>query len=127
MFVFWRGAGEGGRGGGGGGGHYSYNDYPRVKHFNEETLHIHVFNFFKYIYSYNDYLRVKHFNEETLHIHVLKKKKKKCFVSVVQSYLSHMRRPNKYLIGGGAGVRAGSVGGIGASLVLKGWGVGGGD
>ena len=29
--------------GGGGGGHYSYNDYLRVKHFNEETFHSHVF------------------------------------------------------------------------------------
>ena len=36
-----------------------------------------------------------------------------------------MRKPNKYLIGGGAGVRAGSVGGIGACRVLKGWGGGG--
>ena len=39
VFVFWRGAGEWRRGGE---DHYSYNDYLRVKHFNEETLHIYA-------------------------------------------------------------------------------------
>ena len=43
MCLFFGGGRGSGDVGGGGEGHYSYNDYLRVKHFNEETFHIHVF------------------------------------------------------------------------------------